>query len=110
MNLAGKVALVTGGSRGIGAAIALELAKNGAEVAFTYLAEEEDDSRATLAQLGEFKGRAEKYILDISDFAAVQALVAQVVQDLGGLDILINNAGMNWDGVVWKIRYGQLVW
>jgi len=107
MNLAGKVALVTGGSRGIGAAISLELASNGADVAFTHLLQEEEEAKIVAERLRDKKRKADKYILDISDFSAVQALVDEVHQEFGGLDILINNAGMNWDGVIWKMTEEQ---
>jgi 3-oxoacyl-[acyl-carrier protein] reductase len=107
MDLAGKIALVTGGSRGIGAAICSELADSGADVAFTHLVQEEEEAGAVAEQLRGKNRKAEKYALDITDFSAAQALVAEVIKEFGGLDILVNNAGMNWDGVIWKMTEEQ---
>lgn len=106
MELEGKAALVTGGSMGIGTAISLDLAQNGADVALTYRKHEEEAKK--IAEQIEGMGRKAKACkVDISDFDAVQKLVADVVEELGHLDILVNNAGMNWDGVVWKMTEEQ---
>jgi 3-oxoacyl-[acyl-carrier protein] reductase len=92
-NLAGKKALVTGGSRGIGAAIALALAENGAEVALTFqhAAERAQAVVASIEQLGR-RGVAIK--ADSADPAAIKRSVEEAVGALGGLDILVNNAGI----------------
>jgi 3-oxoacyl-[acyl-carrier protein] reductase len=93
MELAGKRALVTGGSRGIGAAIALALAEKGADVAITY--ERSADRAAEVVRAIEDKGRRAVAIqADIIDPGAVKRSVDEVVQALGGLDILVNNAGI----------------
>lgn len=107
MDLDGKVALVTGGSKGIGGAISVDLAKNGAEVALTFLASEEKEARAVVDAVKTFGRRAREYVVEISNYEQVQQLVQRVLSDFGRLDILINNAGINWDGVVWKMSEEQ---
>lgn len=106
MDLEGKVALVTGGSMGIGTAISLDLGRNGAEVALTYR-KHEQEARAVVEKIQEMGRRSKAYQVDVAEFAAVQELVGHVVKDFGRLDILVNNAGMNWDGVVWKMTEEQ---
>ena len=91
--LAGKVALVTGGSRGIGAAIAKALADDGADVAISYAASA-DKAKQVVKEL-EAKGvRAAAFKADQADAAAVEALVRAVAKQFGRLDILVNNAGV----------------
>ncbi|MHC1999329.1 3-oxoacyl-ACP reductase family protein [Methylobacterium sp. CM6241] len=100
--LAGKRALVTGGSRGIGAAIALDLADRGADVAITY--ERSADRAAELVGAIEAKGRHGLAIqADSADAAAVKRSVDEAVAGLGGLDILVNNAGIARYGAVAEI-------
>jgi len=106
MDLEGKTALITGGSMGIGTAICLDLAKNGADVALTYR-KHGDEAKAIAEEIKKMGNKAEAYAVDVSDFEAVQKLVQKVVEDFGRLDILINNAGMNWDGVIWKMAEEQ---
>jgi 3-oxoacyl-[acyl-carrier protein] reductase len=92
-NLAGKRALVTGGSRGIGAAIALRLAREGADVALTYVSR--PDQADEIAQAARALGvRAIAVKADSADAQAVVAAVEQTVAEFGGLDILVNNAGI----------------
>jgi len=106
MDLEGRVALVTGGSMGIGTAICLDLARNGADVALTYRKHGEE-AKAIAEQVEKMGRKANAYAVDVSDFEKVQALVGEVMTDFGRLDILINNAGMNWDGVIWKMTEEQ---
>jgi 3-oxoacyl-[acyl-carrier protein] reductase len=91
--LTGKVALVTGGSRGIGAAIARRLAGDGAAVALTY-ATSAEKARAVAKQIDADGGQALVIQADNADPAAVAAAVEQTVQAMGRLDILVNNAGI----------------
>jgi 3-oxoacyl-[acyl-carrier protein] reductase len=91
-----KVAIVTGGSRGIGRAIVQELTKRGVAVAFTYAKEQEkaDELVVTCQQEG---GRAVAYQADIRDFGACKKVVDATLKELGPIDILINNAGITRD-------------
>ena len=100
MELQGQVALVTGGSRGIGLAIAQELAQAGAQVAVVA----RDGERAAQAA-AELPGEGHRgYGCDVADPEAVNALVKQVEDELGSLDILVNNAGVTRDNVLMRIK------
>jgi 3-oxoacyl-[acyl-carrier protein] reductase len=100
--LEGRVAIVTGGSRGIGRAIALELAKNGADVAISYLKSEEK-AREVVSRIEAMGRRALALRADVANFAEAQRMVAEVIEEFGRLDILVNNAGINRDRVIWKM-------
>jgi 3-oxoacyl-[acyl-carrier protein] reductase len=106
MELESRVAIVTGGTRGIGRAIALDLAFNGADVALNYRksADLAEELAGTIREMGR---RALVVQADVSSFADAQAMVQQVLDEFGHIDILVNNAGMNWDGVVWKMSEEQ---
>lgn len=106
MDLKGKVALVTGGSMGIGTAISLDLAKNGADVALTYRKHGEE-AKAIAEEINAMGRKGQDYQIDVADFDAVQKLVDNIKEEFGGIDILVNNAGMNWDGVIWKMTEEQ---
>jgi len=106
MDLEGKVAIVTGGSMGIGTSVCMDLAKNGADVALTYR-KHGDEAQSIAEEIKNMGRKAVAYKVDVSDFDGVQNLVNEVVAEFGRLDILINNAGMNWDGVVWKMTEEQ---
>jgi 3-oxoacyl-[acyl-carrier protein] reductase len=93
MSLKGKRALVTGASRGIGAAIAKALAIEGADVAITY-EKSAEAAKAVVAAIKATGGRAVAIQADSADVSAVQASVEKTVAELGGLDILVNNAGI----------------
>ena len=92
-DLSARVALVTGGSRGIGAAIAMTLAELGAAVAVNYR-ERADGAEAVVAKIKAGGGRAIAIAADVSQAAAVTQMVEQVARDLGPIDILVNNAGI----------------
>jgi acetoacetyl-CoA reductase len=94
--LDGKVALVTGGSRGIGRAIALELAKHGATVAVNYRSNKEAADEVVSTITGE-GGKAAAFEADVSDYDQSKALVEKVNSDLGPIQILVNNAGATAD-------------
>ncbi|MBY3447358.1 SDR family NAD(P)-dependent oxidoreductase [Rhizobium laguerreae] len=105
--LAGKRALVTGGSRGIGAAIALALADKGADVAITY--ERSADRAAEVVRTIEGKGRKALAIqADSADPAAVKRSVDEAAQALGGLDILVNNAAIALYGAIADVSVEQI--
>lgn len=104
--LEGKVAIVTGGTRGIGRAIVIDLAANGADVALNY--RQSADLAQELAETIRGMGRRALIVqADVSSFADAQAMAQKVLDEFGRLDILVNNAGMNWDGVVWKMTEEQ---
>ncbi|MFB3090225.1 MAG: acetoacetyl-CoA reductase [Gammaproteobacteria bacterium] len=100
-DLKGKVALVTGGTGGIGAAICLKLAESGARVATNYRNEEK--AKAWQADAKKAGHDIAIYQADVSDFDACQALTEQVGKDLGPIDILVNNAGITKDGMFKKM-------
>lgn len=105
--LVGKRALVTGGSRGIGAAIALALADKGADVAISY--ERSADRAAEVVRAIEAKGRHGVAIqADSADPAAVTGLVGQAAEALGGVDILVNNAGIARQGTVAEMSLADI--
>jgi 3-oxoacyl-[acyl-carrier protein] reductase len=97
--LEGRAALVTGASRGIGAAIARRLAADGAAVAVNYSGSK-DAAEAVVADIVARGGRAVAMRADISDPTACTALVADALEALGSLDVLVNNAGITRDGLI----------
>ena len=101
--LAGKVALVTGSARGIGREIALALSLEGAAVAVADVAGD-DGPESTRRLLESRGGRAVYYRLDVTDFEAAAETVRQVTLDLGGLHILVNNAGITGDQALGRMR------
>src|SRR5512136_3435142 len=104
--LQGRVAIVTGASLGIGKAIALDLAANGADVAINYR-KHDAEAKELVAQIETIGRRGLAVQADVASFADAQRMVDKVVQTFGHLDILVNNAGINRDAVVWKMTEAQ---
>ncbi|MCS4436122.1 3-oxoacyl-[acyl-carrier-protein] reductase [Aquiflexum gelatinilyticum] len=100
--LSGKTALITGASKGIGKAIAVRFAQEGANVVFTYLSSVEK-GQALEAELTAFGIKAKGYRSDASDFKAAEELVNGVVAEFGSLDILVNNAGITRDNLLMRM-------
>lgn len=98
-----KVALVTGAGRGIGRAIAIALAKEGAEVIINYNGSEKraEEVKQTIEENG---GKASIYKCNVSDFKACEIMIKDVVKEYGHLDILVNNAGITRDGLIMKMK------
>ncbi len=103
MLLGGKVALVTGASRGIGRAIALRLAGEGAKVAINY-AGNTAKAEAVKAEIEQNGGEAILVQADVADSSAVEAMVAKVTEAFGQIDILVNNAGITRDGLLMRMK------
>src|SRR3954471_2963474 len=93
MGLEGRVALVSGGGRGIGRGIVEALARDGADVAINYR-RDQDAANETAAVVRALGRRAEIYAADVSDWPACQLMVEAVLKDFGAVDILVNNAGI----------------
>jgi len=106
MLLEGKNALVTGGSQGIGAAASLELAREGANICLTYR-KHEAEAKKYAEEIMAMGRKALALQCDISSFAEAEKVVKAAIEELGSLEILVNNAGMNWDGVSWKMTEEQ---
>ncbi|UCF91187.1 MAG: SDR family oxidoreductase [Desulfobacterales bacterium] len=106
MLLEGKNALVTGGSQGIGAAISLELAREGANVCLTYR-RHADEAQKYADQIRAIGRKALAVQCDSASFAETEGVVKAALTEFGRLDILVNNAGMNWDSVSWKMTEEQ---
>jgi 3-oxoacyl-[acyl-carrier protein] reductase len=106
MTLEGMKAIVTGGSLGIGAAIARELARQGADVAINYR-RHDAEAKQVVADIEGLGRRGLAIKADVASFADAQRMVDEVVEKFGGLDILVNNAGINRDGVIWKMTEEQ---
>lgn len=103
--LDGKIALITGGSRGIGEALVRKFVEHGAKVAFTYVsAGSAARSEALASELGD---AARAYQSDAGDYAQAEALIAQVLKDFGKLDIVINNAGITRDTLMLRMTEQQ---
>jgi len=105
--LQGKNALITGASKGIGRAVALKYAEQGANVAFTYLSSVEQ-GEALVAELEAFGVKAKGYRSDASDFEAAEKLISEMVADFGSLDVLVNNAGITRDNLL--MRMNEEMW
>ena len=105
-SLLGKVALVTGASRGIGKSIALTLGKLGAEVIINYSSS--DDKAEEVVQLIKGnKGKAHKMKFDVSDEESVNKSINKITQEIGSINILVNNAGITRDGLLMRMKSSQ---
>jgi len=100
MNLTGKTAIVTGASRGIGAAIALKLASLGADIAAIYANSSAAAEEICEKCISEYGVKAITYRCNVSDFEAVRDAVAAVKAEFGSINILVNNAGITKDGLI----------
>ena len=101
--LEGKVALITGASRGIGKAIALQFAAEGADIAFTDIKVNED----TVKELEALGVKVRAYACNAADFAQTHETVEQILADFGHIDILVNNAGITRDGLMLRMDEAQ---
>ena len=104
--LEGKVALITGASRGIGNGIAKKFAEMGADVAFTYLSSEEK-ARALEGELKAFGVRAKGYKSDAAKYSEAETLIDSIVADFGTLEIVVNNAGITRDTLLLRMTEEQ---
>ena len=106
--LEGKTALITGAARGIGKAIALKFASEGANIAFTDLfIDEEHGGLATEREIAALGVKAKGYASNAADFAQTEEVVKKVQEDFGSIDILVNNAGITKDGLMLKMTEQQ---
>ena len=99
--LTGKKAIVTGASRGIGLAIATELAREGADVAILSTSVKEDLAAKLSSELGV---QVKSYACNVADSATVQSVFKQIIADMGTVDILVNNAGITRDGLLMRMK------
>ena len=104
--LEGKVALITGAARGIGKAIALKFAKEGADIAFTDLVIDEN-GKATEAEIAALGVKCKGYASNAADFAQTEEVVNAIKADFGKIDILVNNAGITKDGLMLRMTEAQ---
>jgi 3-oxoacyl-[acyl-carrier protein] reductase len=104
--LEGKTALITGAARGIGKAIALKFAEEGANIAFTDL-EENDQMKETEKTIKEYGVNGKGYPSDASNFEDTQNVVQQILKDFGQIDILVNNAGITQDTLLMRMTEDQ---
>ena len=104
--LDGKVALVTGAARGIGKAIALKFASEGADVAFTDLVINEA-AEETISEIAAYGHKVKGYASNAANFDETHAVVEEILKDFGKIDILVNNAGITKDGLVMRMSEAQ---
>ena len=100
--LKGKVAIITGATRGIGKGIALKFAKEGADIAFTYVSSEEK-AKALEKELVAFNVKAKGYQSNAGVYEEAQSLIESIVEEFGQIDVLINNAGITKDGLLMRM-------
>ena len=99
MRFENKTAVVTGGSRGIGLAIATKLAKEGANIAILYVGDENEGIKAK-EELSQYGTKVEQYFCDVSNFEESKKVVDKVIEEFGSIEILVNNAGITRDKLV----------
>jgi 3-oxoacyl-[acyl-carrier protein] reductase len=106
LGLSNRVAIVTGGSLGIGSSIAIELAREGCDVALNYR-RHDTEAREVARKIESLGRRGLAVKADVTSFQDAHTMVDQVIRELGRLDILVCNAGITWDGVIWKMSEQQ---
>ena len=104
--LEGKTAVITGAARGIGKAIALKYAQEGANIAFTDLAID-DNAKATEAEIAELGVKVKGYASNAANFEDTHKVIDQIIADFGKIDILVNNAGITRDGLMMRMTEQQ---
>ncbi len=104
--LTGKVALITGATRGIGRAIALKFAAEGADVAFTYRSQHEA-AQSLVTEIETLRAKAKGYASDAADFNQAHEVTAEIIKEFGHIDILVNNAGITKDGLMMRMDETQ---
>lgn len=104
--LKGKTAIITGAARGIGKAIALKFAQEGANIAFTDLAVD-DNAKATETEIAKYGVKVKAYASNAADFEATHKVVEEIQKDFGQIDILVNNAGITRDGLMMRMTEQQ---
>ncbi len=98
-----KTAIITGSARGIGAAIALRLAKDGFNIALNDVSEKSFENNDIMEKITALGVRCEKYIADVSSHEACESFVKKVREDFGSIDVLVNNAGITRDGLLLRM-------
>ena len=104
--LTGKTALITGAARGIGKAIAIKFASEGANIAFTDLVIDEN-GKATEAEIAALGVKCKGYASNAADFSQTEEVVKQVKEEFGSIDVLVNNAGITKDGLMLRMTEAQ---
>ena len=105
--LDGKVALITGATRGIGKAIALKYASEGADIAFTYISANETVVEGLVKEMATFGIKVRAYQANAADFDQAQTLVGEIQKEFGHIDILVHNAGITKDGLLMRMSEEQ---